>query len=56
MYDDPDKGIEDDIESVQHTMLVECLGEGPGVNTKAARIYRVRGKHVIIRNFKRFKV
>ena len=36
MDDDPDQGIEYNIEGIQHTMFIEGLREGPGVYTKAS--------------------
>ena len=39
MDDDPDEGVEDNIQGIQHTMFIEGLGEGPGVHTKTSRFW-----------------
>ena len=36
MDDDPDEGVEDNIQGIQHTMFIEGLREGPGVHTKTS--------------------
>ena len=36
--DDPDKGVEDNVQGIQYTMFIEGLREGPGVHTKTSRV------------------
>ena len=38
MDDDPDQGIKDNIEDIQHTVLIIGLRKGPGVYTKATGV------------------
>ena len=36
--DDPDKGVEDNVQGIQYTMFIEGLRERPGVHTKTSRV------------------
>ena len=38
MDNDPDQGVEDNIKTVQYTMLIHSLWEGLGVHTKTSRV------------------
>ena len=40
MDDDPDQGVEDNIQGIQCSMLIVGLGEGLRVHTKTSRVCR----------------
>lgn len=44
MDDDPDQGIKDNIEDIQHTVLIIGLRKGPGVYTKATGVWQEQTK------------
>lgn len=45
MYDDPHEGVEDNIEDIQHTMLVEGLWKWLSVHSEAADVCVDRNIH-----------
>lgn len=45
MYDDPHEGVEDNIENIQHTMLVEGLWKWLSVHSEAADVCVDRNIH-----------